>query len=1141
MKKLRISLLYVLSLLLICSSLPIYAKDNDVTHEVVINKVNMNVDSYMVLFNAYNKTEKNQLVIISVSDNNVIDDKEEIYTNFGSLYVNNNKIYINLKANLKESAYDFELSKIGENIDEISLEWNNNTYTEYFEEEKLADISLLNGSDIFALEKGSISIDPQMSGTKLEMRMKFKIDSNGGSNGVVNGNMKIRLKFEKKYISYPSISPTKPGQLEGTFIKRDRDYDFDYYIVDYDFKNVNYGADVDFPLNFTAIEGHTPNNSKLVVTGEMTKDDVVVGESSVEFTALNKMDDTKIERFLAGTDGSFRVSTDRIYAGEEDVVKKGYFETDVNKIESIRFFLYSNYIGQQNVGGVEIEKYVAREYLPEEAVFDDVNSVGWTYDNITHSVTKEFSGDYLSKFFLGSKTVSFTSGAFDTIPYLLYLKFPGVKIDSVIKSRFEIDAYPKSKEGFPEKYTFSQEKEITLLKRPPKKYNDILYNDSSNNVAMYNTPTSKSTERLYYFGGMISKDSRDYAENLKFESKVDDVFRIKEIEIPLLSKSVFDGTLDIYYYLENDSKRYLLNDNVDISHRVNSTNVGYYYRFPDDLVVSKLEIETSENSKLYRSDITYSRINFRVQIILKDINMELTEGTIFKNESKVIGNLATLDTVETSQITNYTVTEPTPSLDMSLRTSKTSTNIKSPIYYNLNILGEYLNKDLVIDFNKMVVMLPTGFEYVKGSSSLVNNANGSEFGFIEGDISNEPRLELNYKNSGQNALVWDIPKGVTQSEDLISRNLRLAWTFTLEANKFAKEGSNEINAYLVLNEQGKMKYNSYNMTKDKYDFNDNGSTDDLVYHSVSKIEYVPPFELMIQKEIKGGLDNSFLVNPSISLTEKDMISKYNLKVFNNTDSDNNNITIVDILPYKGDKTVSVDPVTKKQVERNSTVDLKLVEEIEMTNGFSVQYSKEVPHYDSDNFLDSVVWYDQLDNIEDARAFKISGGELKSKQEMNLIVKVKISEDHVLDEEDFANSSFAISSAKNVFSTFESNIMPLEVVSYTVKGNLWTDFNHDSINNDVLAPIANHKVTLVDTNGNEVKDLDGNTYETMTDSNGDYEIRFHKNGIYRVKIETPADHELTDSKLDDLNGSHIINDGKSLSDEFSVTVEDRDAT
>lgn len=1140
MKRFRNFMLYLLAVILMSSSIPLYAEEVESAFDLQINEVVKEEDSYEIKLSAYNNSEDDHVIEIAVSDNNVIYDQETSFTDFGHFYVENNKIYLNLKSNLIDDNYDFILKK-DDNEKQITLKWNDKEYTEKFDEVNKSLINDLTSESIFTLDKGEDSIEPKMSGTKLEMRMKFKVNSNSTTNGDIYGNMNIRLKFDRTYINYTSINPTKPGQLEGSFITRPRNYDDNYYIVDYTFTNVNYGADVDFPINFAAMNGQVPNNAKLIVSGEMMKDDVIVSTSVLEFVSLNEMDSTKIERYLVGKDGYIRTSTNEIYGGEEDKVKTGYLETDVNKIESISFFLRSDYADIPNKGGVEISKYVAKEYLPKEAVFDAERSIGWTYDESTHTATKEFTGKYLEKYFLGSTTVDFTEGAYDSVPYKFYLKFPGLKIDSKVNTKFEIDAYPKENLGFPEKYSFSQEKVITVSKRPPRKYNDNLYNGGSMDRKIYNTETAKSTEDIHLFGMSMASDSRDYAENLSFSTKLDERYQIKDIEIPVKSKNEFDGTLDIYYYLENDSQRYLLSKDIDISKKVNSKDMGYSYRFDESLTVVSIEVETSDNSKVYLQDKKGADLKFRVRNILKDVNTDLKAGSIVKHESTLKGNLATLSTVNNTKTTKLTVTEPTPSLELKLSTSSKVTNIKTPIKYELTLIGEFLNKGLVIDFDKAVVMLPVGFDYIKGTSALAYNANGSEFGFTKDDISDEPDVVLNYKGTGQNAMVWELPQGITQSENLFSRIHRIKWNFELEANKFATEGKNDISAYLVLEDQGKLIYHDRYMTNDIHDFNDNNRNDDLIYFSDTNINYIPPFELMVQKELKGGLDKEFLVNPNIAKTELDMVSDYRLKIFNNTETKSENATIVEVLPHKGDKTISLDPISQKQVERKSEFDLRLTEEIAVSNGFKVQYSKEVPNYDNGDFLNSVVWHDHLDNIEDARAFKISGGTIDSKEEVNFIAKVKIADNQILKNDNYANGSFGISTDKNIFSTFESNIMPLELVHYSVKGNIWTDFNHDSINNDVLAPITNHKVSLVDTNGNVVKDINNKAYETVTDANGDYEIKFHKNGTYKVKIDTPDNHELTDAKLDNINGSHIINDGKALSDEFTVNANKRVAT
>ena len=505
----------------------------------------------------------------------------------------------------------------------------------------------------------------------------------------------------------------------------------------------------------------------------------------------------------------------------------------------------------------------------------------------------------------------------------------------------------------------------------------------------------------------------------------------------------------------------------------------------------------------------------------------------------------TLYSTTKSAYIQYIKIDPTIELSKTLRNRKINYFINDFVDYTLNITGRQLLSGAEVELNQIVDILPDGLEYVTGSATITVSTS-SIYGTTlpRGTSLFEPEIVYNYKGTGKTALVWELKPFSNQSSNFItSASNFYSIRYSTKITDITKMGANTNTAYLSWQNNDEVKpYN--NAVADQFDLNENGSTEDLITQGSININYVPPRELIIRKEVKGSLDNNFILPPSTGLGEIDTVMQYQFTLFNNSVLDITTLHLLDILPVIGDKTVSTDMSISEpvRIERGSTFPLKLTEAISVPEGYQVMYTTDSTLNISDvkDFYNNANWVDTLTDYSEATAFKVilsSGSVLLSGEEKIFTVSFSIPRDMDLEEVDQAVNSFGVATT-NGLNFFESNLSTIKIVKYNVNGYIFDDFNENGLfDTGDDATFSNYQVQLVDENGNAVLDLDGEPYQVLTDENGYYSIDVYRQGNYKIKVLTPDGYQVT-NKVSDALGSDMNNE--TLTDTFVLNPQNVEA-
>ena len=245
-----------------------------------------------------------------------------------------------------------------------------------------------------------------------------------------------------------------------------------------------------------------------------------------------------------------------------------------------------------------------------------------------------------------------------------------------------------------------------------------------------------------------------------------------------------------------------------------------------------------------------------------------------------------------------------------------------------------------------------------------------------------------------------------------------------------------------------------------------------------------------------GIGNNNLVNEitvNNSVVERDSAITYNLKVYNNTDNDVDNYTIVDVLPFNNDDNSS---------SFSGTYSVKLNTNIDISN---IKCYKNSANSISNNLFDSSINWTPCDEIvndyvDGVTAIKIDNLSINSHEYMNDI-ELTIKPDNNKYGDIYNNNFNGKISSDNI----KSNIASVSVVNRKISGKVFNDKNANGIQDSNDTYLEHIPVTLYSLNDNSLKKID----EKSTDENGNYEFSKLDSGNYIVRASYNTDkYDLT---------------------------------
>lgn len=774
------------------------------------------------------------------------------------------------------------------------------------------------------------------------------------------------------------------------------------------------------------------------------------------------------------------------------------------------------------------ESYVFEDVLPEGAIFIAKDNPGWTYDEDSRVARFELLSNANNSKSILSKVI-------------LNLKFPGGKINKTYTNNVTLEARPLKKTDYESNLIVSDSIDFKLkakVKNPaPTTYS---FTKSIYNYCLFDVQSSKSVEQEWNVAIKNLADINDYPnmvlENVVIEdNNLDKNLKFTGVKFNSINENIFVGTVDVIVTY-NDGTTEIVAENMSLAL---ATRIDFSEN------VKSFSVKFTKNSYL-KPGTTFNMYTLTefVSPETKILKENETSKRLY-NTANFSGNYVDGKTIKGSKndyidLRGY---KPQVTTTKSIVNTANSFFIQDEIKYRLGTTFYNLDKDDSIETNKLVDILPVGIEYISGSAELFLNKDNITTEMNSGSF--EPKVVTNYKGTGQTALVWDL-QPFTSNRTIQQFNSGSASfhmvgfyiEYSTKITNLTNQGENINTAYLSWKNNDFATGN--NLSADIYDLNNNGLVDDLITKVTAKINYIPPKELIVKKEVKGSLDNNYILPPAEGLSEIGDSVDYKFTLFNNSVSDYKTMYLVDLLPNINDKTTSIDQSLENpmRVNRDSSFKLNLNHEITPPTGFSVYYTTDKISNDIPEYTKNANWVSNLEDYSKVTAFKLvlnDGNIFKSGEERSFTVSFKVPKDYNLSKNDKVVNSFGVAVTNNLNFT-ESNMSTLKLTKYNVDGYIFDDFNvNGEYELSIDKPFKNYLVQLIDEDGKIVKDLDGNPYQSKTDENGYYSMDVYRYGNYKIKVITPDGYMLTTASEGDLS-SHIVDESLGFTNKFDLNYQ-----
>lgn len=402
---------------------------------------------------------------------------------------------------------------------------------------------------------------------------------------------------------------------------------------------------------------------------------------------------------------------------------------------------------------------------------------------------------------------------------------------------------------------------------------------------------------------------------------------------------------------------------------------------------------------------------------------------------------------------------------------------------------------------KTITLLPSGYEYAGKYEKEMYDSNWNSNKIADPTITTVE----NYQGSGKMAVIVDY--------GTIKKRAYYPIKLKLRATKYAARGESDFVNYMTYDDNDFIRplpaTGNANDYVDALDLDQDGNTSEIFMQRHTTVTFVPPLELVIKNAVKQDVEFQQEVTGDLGY---DITQKIN--IFNNSIRDISKLSIIDVLPYKGDHSIS--PNDKGAYpDRNSTFTMPLTMSLEDANDQTVNdkvsFFYQLTHQGSD--LASVrdgQWLtaNQVTDFSKVRSVKIvlkDGQALKSKEELNVLLPSKIPGDTSLKEEkDVAVNSSAFSTDGTNYT--EGNITKVRFTTYKVTGIAFLDRDKDkdgryNSNDDRLQ--KNVTVKVLNKDGSQAVDFNNKPIIGKTDENGVYSLPVYKRGNYLVAFEKTA--------------------------------------
>ncbi|MBO4235538.1 MAG: hypothetical protein J5928_03735 [Firmicutes bacterium] len=902
------------------------------------------------------------------------------------------------------------------------------------------------------------------------------------------------IRIPKKYVE--KMSDIDFGDIQNQESKEITEDENDYIII-YHLVPMSATTSILTPFSFTTWNGYIANGSQVPITVSLIDSEGNILRSESRNWTIT-CEDTSFKKTTTPT-----VSQNYDY---EDPNNPGFFPQD-----STRYVTYRFSWDNRPVGGRRYNETVRIvDTLPTEArFFSEDNDAGWTYDESTHTATYE-------------------GRVADSV--ILRLRFPGAAINKTYTNIAEATFHRVNQESWEQELVLSDSVSIRLDAQQDR-YTANVYKtggsirdipEQKNGYLVYNIAYNSSY--ISNKAGIINEFCiKDYDLDVE-EQRIRYCYAEFKQELPGLN-----GTVDVYA-LYNDGSRELVEANI-------TPSANYRVAFPKNLVGGEKQDQMIAFEVLLSAGSTIdadlfangSRISFMsVGTELRDKSASHA-GEKYWNSvqitTKVVQNENTFYHGTSTARDDFIVTPYEPKLalhkDIDVYSSKPLYFQGDEIEFQLSAIdsgtiGDYTEfKDLTI-----VDLLPFGVEYISATGNMPGN-----------DLSFEPDVVANYRNTGRTALIWDFgdcvrganTSGSARTDGLVSsynRFLRISlkaritseveegvnfnevWMTTSNIDEFTLPQEHWYTKNLNNGEEGYA-------TTDSLDIDNDGSTGDAALYFKTPFTYDPPKELLLYKKVKGGLNTDYAKS---GVCEVGGEASYKVTAFNNSISDINSLVIMDLLPSVGDKTVSTNRTTSERTERGSEFPVMISGEITGSDGFSFYYTEDEPSDNMKDFVDNATWVSTPTAWSSVKAFKIvmnAGVKLAPEQAVDFFVPVQVPNVGPSTGGTFASTDMAVNSFGTRIDSqsefIESNFAYLSVkqnapAHVTLKGSKSLS-GDGKTNADITAGLFKFKLEQDATNDqNGYVGFDGGPVDVQAGGGADSiefpTISFIKEGTYK---------------------------------------------
>ena len=287
---------------------------------------------------------------------------------------------------------------------------------------------------------------------------------------------------------------------------------------------------------------------------------------------------------------------------------------------------------------------------------------------------------------------------------------------------------------------------------------------------------------------------------------------------------------------------------------------------------------------------------------------------------------------------------------------------------------------------------------------------------------------------------------------------------------------------------------------DPYDANNNGNTTDRLSTITYNYTFVPPQAMVLGKKVKLSTESVYQTKMK---ADKGDILDYQVRVWNNTNDPVQDLHVIDVFPYAGDKFIVKDG-SGVYHDRGSKIYPKAISGVTVNNSkFDVYYSTDNP---SDNINGNVnARWVPASSISDWSAVTMFKADLKSGQsvvaneEVTFNYKVEMPDTKDNAATDTANNSVASWRGNNLDGANEFTDSQVGTHKYNIATHAFYDLNGNGVYDSTDLNITNRPYVLVklDASGTE------NVVEAgRTDANGNISFtnKLSNEGNYKLYVE-----------------------------------------